>query len=445
MKATTKIYQADRGAVQAIHSRQPTTGETMSKLLPEFRARAFAVANLADLERVVRIQQAIERVPQGESWQRARQAIAKELAHDLEKDKARHLAQRIVRSEVAKAISVARYQEMTDPEEMALFPYWQYKSVGDSRTRSTHKLLHGVTLPANDPFWREHFPPWDYGCRCKVVQITKRTAQKMREAKDPRFFDIEDPRLPLLRTGHLEVDGKVEYVFSPRQTAAIPSEEMEVYYHNPGDLHLDLSSIRGKYLATDANTPEMAALYRKAFETFAARCKTQTVQRHGRELSVWDWLCESDLLSDAQKCLARSKKTEREHLIVRAYDLGDELPVHQQATENSVRYEKVFINHTTIHSHPHSATPSPEDIISWCSPFCKHGTIAYQGRDPKTHESLPPSIIRYTVSENAKEQVEERLQPWAALSDEAFAEREDAWQEELTDLEDKGLLIREML
>lgn len=193
MKASTKIYQADRGAVQAIHSRQPTTGETMSKLLPEFRARAFAVANLADLERVVRIQQAVERVPQGESWQRARQAIAKELAHDLEKDKARHLAQRIVRSEVAKAISVARYQEMTDPEEMALFPYWQYKSVGDSRTRSTHKLLHGVTLPANDPFWREHFPPWDYGCRCKVVQITKRTAQKMREAKDPRFLTSKTP------------------------------------------------------------------------------------------------------------------------------------------------------------------------------------------------------------------------------------------------------------
>lgn len=50
-----------------------------------------------------------------------------------------------------------------------LFPYWEYKTVGDDKVRPEHAKLHGVILPANDPRWRKIWPPNGWKCRCYVV------------------------------------------------------------------------------------------------------------------------------------------------------------------------------------------------------------------------------------------------------------------------------------
>ena len=49
----------------------------------------------------------------------------------------------------------------------------QYRTAHDSRVRPEHKVLHGITLPASDPFWDEFFPPNGWRCRCTVVQVRK--------------------------------------------------------------------------------------------------------------------------------------------------------------------------------------------------------------------------------------------------------------------------------
>ncbi len=49
----------------------------------------------------------------------------------------------------------------------------QYRTVGDSKVRPEHKELHGVTLPASDPFWEEFYPPNGWNCRCTVIQVRK--------------------------------------------------------------------------------------------------------------------------------------------------------------------------------------------------------------------------------------------------------------------------------
>lgn len=48
-------------------------------------------------------------------------------------------------------------------------PFWVYHDVGDDRVRETHHALNGLILPANDQFWNDHFPPWDFNCRCSVT------------------------------------------------------------------------------------------------------------------------------------------------------------------------------------------------------------------------------------------------------------------------------------
>ena len=48
-------------------------------------------------------------------------------------------------------------------------PFWQYHAVLDDRTRPKHAALDGIILPANHEFWSDHFPPWDFNCRCSVT------------------------------------------------------------------------------------------------------------------------------------------------------------------------------------------------------------------------------------------------------------------------------------
>lgn len=49
----------------------------------------------------------------------------------------------------------------------------QYRTAHDNRVRPEHKVLHGITLPASDPFWDEFFPPNGWRCRCTVVQVRR--------------------------------------------------------------------------------------------------------------------------------------------------------------------------------------------------------------------------------------------------------------------------------
>ncbi|MCA0175225.1 MAG: phage head morphogenesis protein [Proteobacteria bacterium] len=48
-------------------------------------------------------------------------------------------------------------------------PWWRYRHAdGVIHPRPQHQAWNGLTLPADHPFWRTHFPPNGWGCHCKV-------------------------------------------------------------------------------------------------------------------------------------------------------------------------------------------------------------------------------------------------------------------------------------
>lgn len=49
----------------------------------------------------------------------------------------------------------------------------QYRTAGDSRVRDEHAAMEGITLPADDPFWKQYYPPNGWRCRCTTVQVNK--------------------------------------------------------------------------------------------------------------------------------------------------------------------------------------------------------------------------------------------------------------------------------
>lgn len=55
-------------------------------------------------------------------------------------------------------------------------PFLQYSTVGDNNVRDEHARLNGIIRRIADEFWRTHYPPNGWGCRCSVNQLASGTA-----------------------------------------------------------------------------------------------------------------------------------------------------------------------------------------------------------------------------------------------------------------------------
>ena len=88
------------------------------------------------------------------------------------------------------AYMAGRYAEMTAAKDT--HPYWQYVAVNDSRTRESHRKLHGRVYAADDPVWDTLYPPLDYRCRCRVRPLSRAQG--------------EDKVLPSPELEHITVD-----------------------------------------------------------------------------------------------------------------------------------------------------------------------------------------------------------------------------------------------
>lgn len=431
MKAEFKVLPNDP-AKAAVTSRQILHISTMQKMLPELRARAFAVAYLEDLRRVERVRDAIAKVAHGSSsWQEAKREVAEEVEHVVGKEAAGTAARKIVTSETFKAVSTTRYREMTAPKEMEQFPYWQYKTVGDGRVRDAHAALNKLTLPANDPFWQDHFPPWDYGCRCRVLQISKTKANRMRADRDRHLMENEED-LKTLRAGHIKDGHGTADIRSPAQKAVTENERVKAYRHNPGDLHLSLDTIRGRYL----NDPAKKDL----FTTFATATQEKVLDKNTGK-TVWDWLIEDDLLADAKRCLEYARETKNEMAITRRYDTGE---WHATAFGTADGVDPEFPNapHTAIHCHPSGVVhPSPADLMAFILPDTRYSSIVAECRGKVYLERW-----RANKSNRAQIAINDFVIKWQPIvnTDDSLKQYQ-LYLKELRDLQRKGFLRKEKL
>jgi len=87
----------------------------------------------------------------------------------------------IYETNMKSAYAAGKYAELTDPDNLENFPFWQYVH-GYLRTpqspRDEHVKWNGMILPANDPWWNTHFPPNGWGCTCGIIALTKKQAQE---------------------------------------------------------------------------------------------------------------------------------------------------------------------------------------------------------------------------------------------------------------------------
>ncbi|ANQ83695.1 hypothetical protein dqs_0619 [Azoarcus olearius] len=93
----------------------------------------------------------------------------------------------IYETNLRTSYAAGRYAQLTDPALLAERPYWRYVH-NDSvlSPRPLHKRWGDMrlTLRHDHPFWRTHFPPNGWGCRCRVTAAVAPQAGDATEAPD---------------------------------------------------------------------------------------------------------------------------------------------------------------------------------------------------------------------------------------------------------------------
>ena len=77
-------------------------------------------------------------------------------------------------------------------------PFLRYSAVDDARTRPEHLAWHGIVLPVDHPWWRTHFPPNGWRCRCTSMQLDRsdldRYGYTVSESPADRTFEWTNKR-----------------------------------------------------------------------------------------------------------------------------------------------------------------------------------------------------------------------------------------------------------
>jgi len=313
----------NEAAADYIRGKAVADPKNFGNLPPQLKQRAFTVAGIEQMDVLRRMRDIIARLPEGTSWDEAKRDLASEISPflDVEDGKrakaARARAEHLLRIHGAQAYAVSRHQEQMGVVDR--FPYWQYETVGDANVRASHAALDGKVLRADDPWWKTHYPPWDWGCRCIVHAL-----------------DEEDAR---------------EIGISEHNDMPMP-ERSEGYAFDASDASVDLDMlVKGK------DDPDC--------RLFAAKCRRATVQDDGREPeTMWDFMFRRKMEKTARALSGATQRDGKERAVVRDYSTGKQIGDVAVGDANGVKLEipdKATV--CTLHTHPsQNNTPSPADL-----------------------------------------------------------------------------------
>ena len=159
-------------------------------------------------------------------------------------------AELVLRQNAFQAYAVTRYQEQDDVKEA--FPYLMWMTVGDGNVRDEHAALDGLILPVDDPFWKRHYPPDGFGCRCLAVSMSEEEAIA-KGITPPERIKVIEQRMP----------NKVDtgYEFRADTMLMNPEEIAARDYADPDSMH-----------------------------DFEARMKAMMIDTENGRMSVWNML-----------------------------------------------------------------------------------------------------------------------------------------------------------
>ncbi|EGT9208823.1 phage head morphogenesis protein [Salmonella enterica] len=179
---------APKEAIAYFRAKGQHIGWNWYETAADVHARSFTVAKAARVDVLTTIQTEVERaISQGVSQQEFIDTLSPRLkklgwwgkqvivdsagnAEEVQLGSPRRLAL-IYNVNTRVAYNVGRYAQLMNSTDT--HPFWQYVAVMDSRTRPSHAALNGLVFRYDDPFWKTHYPPNGWNCRCRVRALSQ--------------------------------------------------------------------------------------------------------------------------------------------------------------------------------------------------------------------------------------------------------------------------------
>ena len=250
-------------AAAIVAGKPVVTRQVFDKLVPELRARAMVVTGVEGANTVQRIKDEIADYTRGQpeagearTWDDAKAAIAKTLEDEaFSPQAAERRATLLIRTHGFQAYQAANYRVAMEDDDTT---HLQYLATEDSRVRDSHLALNGLIMNKNDPFWDKHYPPWEWGCRCRVRPINPDMLDRQRSKDATRPPEdrlvIEGPALDRLRAGQIvrgelkDRDGRT--VGMGAHDVTPPSQKLgadKAFQWHPRDLRIPAEQLRQRY------------------------------------------------------------------------------------------------------------------------------------------------------------------------------------------------------
>lgn len=379
----------NEAAADYIRGKAVADPKNFGKLPDQLKQRAFAVAGIEELDAVRKIRDAVAKLPQGANWDEAKKKIAEVMSTytggDMKAAKAR--AEHTLRIQGFQAYAVARHQQQMST--VGSHPYWMYETVGDNRVRAGHAALDGKVLRADDPWWKTHYPPWDWGCRCVVIALDEEDAQEFGISKSG---DMPWP------------------------------DRSETYSFDPSNASISLDQI-----AANRSDEDM-----RIFSTKASKTK---VQADGREPeTMWELMVDEKVKKTNASLTAMTEREDKEHGIVIDFDTGKQIGQVFVGNADSVTLTiPAGKNVATLHTHTNGDnTPSPTDILDGFNIGSKAEYIA-----------AGKQLRRWVWLKTPEPEDADLLQMYKAIKADEF--NFDAWESFLERLKNEGYIKMEDL
>jgi SPP1 gp7 family putative phage head morphogenesis protein len=192
-------------AVVWFRKRVRLTREEVNRLSARSAKQAFWVSHVAQLDVVHHVWRALDKaIANGTALDDFKKSVSAALrkawAGSVE-DPAWRM-ETIFRTNIQNAYSAGRYRQATTPEVLEDRPVWMFDAILDGRETEFCNTCDGIKRPADDPWWKTHYPPGHFNCRSSVITLTEEQAGAL--SKAPKVtaqsgFGVtpsDDPRKP---------------------------------------------------------------------------------------------------------------------------------------------------------------------------------------------------------------------------------------------------------
>lgn len=233
-----------------------SSAEIAQRFPESIRRQAFFSAKVASADILQALRSEVESIARGDTnYSDARMRISDFLANHgygipapgaAEDTDIRDLASTsrldlILRTNVAMAHTAAQREVSENQYVREIYPNYEYRSAEDDRVRPEHAALNGLILSKDDPFWKTHYPPWDFGCRCMAVD-TDEPARGQASGFAPKG-DTPQEQDDSIQTGRV-VNGTRSVELTPNASGFVFNSDPAVAFDAPDFSRIEDTALR---------------------------------------------------------------------------------------------------------------------------------------------------------------------------------------------------------